>query len=125
MRARTVGESKRVIFIPDGGAPVAGTLVETGPLGIWGGGNEPFPTPPIVIPPGGGGEPPDLGIWPNPPEGIAPLPEHPIVIPPPPDQVPPDQPKPPGCDWKYTEQGWILVCGPYEGGKPRPPGKKG
>ena len=27
-------------------------------------------------------EPPDLGIWPDPPEGSAPWPEHPIVIPP-------------------------------------------
>jgi hypothetical protein len=36
------------------------------PPGIWGGGNEPFPTPPIVIPP----------------DAIAPgVPSHPIVIP--------------------------------------------
>jgi len=62
------------------------------PLGIWGGGNVPMPTPPIYIPPaGGGGQPP--GIWgPLPgfpthpivlPPGTLPdHPEHPIVIPP-------------------------------------------
>ncbi len=33
-----------------------------------------IPTPPIVLPP-------DLGIWPNPPEGQAPIIEHPIVLP--------------------------------------------
>jgi hypothetical protein len=34
------------------------------PLGIWGGSNQPFPTPPIYMPPGGGGGGrPPLGIW--------------------------------------------------------------
>lgn len=63
------------------------------PPGIWGGGNEPFPTPPIwiEIPPGvGGGDPPKPSHpiwWPI-------YPAHPIVIPP--DViVPPDPSDPP------------------------------
>lgn len=79
------------------------------PPGIWGGANEPFPTPPIVIiPPTEPGKPPLVIwggpgslppwvmppialppiIWPQPPEGGPPIvidpphPEHPIVLPP-------------------------------------------
>jgi hypothetical protein len=51
------------------------------PLGIWGGGNVPMPTPPIYIPvppPSGGGEHPELPIY------IPIFPAHPIVIPMPP-----------------------------------------
>jgi hypothetical protein len=56
------------------------------PLGIWGGGNVPMPTPPIYYPPAGGSPP---GIWPSPghpahpiapggpPPGIWPSPGHP------------------------------------------------
>lgn len=94
--------------------PVAGN-----PPGIWGGGNQPFPTPPIHIPGqppgtwGGAGEPfPGYGL-PGTPPGIwgggnepfpgyglpgggkpptiwPPTPDHPIVIPPLPDVKPPD-----------------------------------
>jgi len=63
------------------------------PPGIWGGGNEPFPTPPIVIP--------------KPPE---PFPE------PPPEGV-----KPPPADggWGYSpEHGWGYF--PGTGGQPGP-----
>ena len=80
------------------------------PPGIWGGGNQPFPTPPIFIPPGG----PPLGTWggagqpfPTPPiaglpglpgynppgiwgGGNQPFPTPPIVIPLPPGEKPPD-----------------------------------
>lgn len=55
-----------------GGAPVP-------PLGIWGGANEPFPTPPIYIeiPPGSvDGEHPEHPIF------LPVYPAHPIVIPP-------------------------------------------
>lgn len=124
-------ESKRVMFVPDGGQPITGTLIELPPLGTWGGGNVPFPDNPIEGVPGRPGYvPPDTGIWPNPPEGVAPIPGHPIVLPgdpswgPPPDigPQPPDAPK--GCVWGYSSDGWVLVCGPYPGGKPKPPGKK-
>lgn len=66
------------------------------PPGIWGGSNEPFPTPPIANVPGVPGYRPPGTIWPDPPEGIAPHPEHPIVIPPnvPPGLQPPTPPKP-------------------------------
>lgn len=65
------------------------------PPGIWGGGNQPFPTPPIVIPippdsiaPGVPAHPIWLPIYPAhpiviPPGAIAPgVPTHPIVLPP-------------------------------------------
>lgn len=51
---------------------------ERPPLHIWGGGNEPFPTPPIVLPPGT--ILPPLGTWGGAGE---PFPTPPIVIPPP------------------------------------------
>lgn len=128
-----MARSMRVTFIPDGGTPVTGTLVEI-PPDFWGP-NDPRPSHPIsgipglpgYEPPQQPGEPPV--IWPNPPEGTAPIPGHPIVLPgdpswgPPPDIGPqPPDPAPPGCVWGYTDLGWVLVCGPYEGGKPRPPG---
>jgi hypothetical protein len=51
-----------------GGPEVSHPIAPGGlPPGIWGGGNEPFPTPPIYIPP----------------DAIAPgVPSHPIVLPP-------------------------------------------
>lgn len=49
------------------------------PPGIWGGANEPFPTPPIVIPPD------KPGTWPPPNPAH---PAHPIVTPPPSDKPP-------------------------------------
>lgn len=71
-----------------GGGPIEGG--PGSPPGIWGGGNEPFPTPPIHLP---GGRPP--GTWGGAGE---PFPTPPIVIPP--DQAPPSMkpptPPPPG-----------------------------
>lgn len=60
------------------------------PPGIWGGGNEPFPTPPIHIPPQPG-QPP--GIWGG---GNQPFPTPPIFVPPniPPSVTPPVPPSP-------------------------------
>lgn len=76
------------------------------PPGIWGGGNEPFPTPPIVIPPEKPGDPP-LVIWgPNDPR------------PTPPIELPGGGNPPPGGDrvklieWKTAwtpSTGWIVV----------------
>lgn len=51
------------------------------PPGIWGGANEPFPTPPIVIPIPPGAIQPDPPI-PTHPIYIPVYPAHPIVIPP-------------------------------------------
>ena len=53
------------------------------PLGIWGGANEPFPTPPIVLPKPPSGDHVELPIY-YPPVIWPPdaHPEHPIVIPP-------------------------------------------
>lgn len=72
------------------------------------------------MPPGEGGAPPDLGIWPNPPEGIAPHPEHPIVYPPtePPPDGPPDsdgfiKAPPAGGGWGFHQTyGWMLDPAP-------------
>lgn len=84
------------------GAPGAGGR----PPGTWGGAGEPFPTPPIVIPPQQPGQPP-LVIWgPNDPR------------PTPPIEIPGQPTPPPGGDrvqlveWKtaWTPQtGWIVV----------------
>jgi hypothetical protein len=81
---------------------------ESDPPGIWGGGNEPFPTPPIVIPPDALAPgvpthpivlPPPIPTHPIviPPGSISedpPVPAHPIVLPPPipahPIVIPPD-----------------------------------
>lgn len=85
------------IIPPDGG--------DGKPPHIWGGGNEPFPTPPIHIPPGKPSVPPPT-IWPPGP-GID-TPEHPIVL-------PPDNPSIPNgtlVTWKavWTEdKGWFIV----------------
>lgn len=77
------------------------------PPGTWGGAGEPFPTPPIHIPPGKPEVPPP-SIWPPGP-GID-FPSHPIVIPP--EWI--DKPIPPGtmikweADWS-VEHGWAVV----------------
>lgn len=104
--------------------------LDPSPPGIWGGGNQPFPTPPIVIPPdaiapGVPTHPIYIPVYPAhpiviPPGSIDPgpplRPEHPIVLPPfvpahpiviPPDAVAPGVPAhpiylpPPGCG------GWL------------------
>lgn len=87
------------------------------PLVIWGGGNEPFPTPPIFLPPQRPDEPPKppFVIWgpndprptppifipPQPPLGFwggssEPFPTPPIYIPP---QTPGEPPIPPVIGW--------------------------
>lgn len=79
------------------------------PPGIWGGSNEPFPTPPIANVPGAPGYRPP-GIWGGP---IDPYPGHPLPpIPPQPPEGPVDDDgflKPPPADggWAYHQQyGW-------------------
>lgn len=90
-----------------GGGPIIPPPGPSGrPPGIWGGGNEPFPTPPIVLP-----KPPQVPpptVWPPGP-GID-VPEHPIVLPP--DS--PNIPIPPGTLVTWTPiwtpgQGWQVV----------------
>ena len=73
-----------------GGGPIIPPGTTPQPPGIWGGGNEPFPTPPIHIPPQPG-QPP--GIWGG---GNQPFPTPPIYIPPniPPVVTPPSPPNP-------------------------------
>jgi len=78
------------------------------PLGTWGGGNVPYPTPPIYLPPVNPGEPP-LTIW-GPGD---PRPQPPIHLPGPPPDVtpsPPDvsvKPPPAGGGWAYVSAwGW-------------------
>lgn len=116
--------SMRVVFTPDGGQPIVGTLTQIPPQ-IWGGGNEPFPgyglpgEPPGTW--GGSGEPfPGWGL-PGQPPGIwgptDPFPEHPMV--PPPGEKPPTNPPTQNCKWVYTAKGWFFVCGPTS--KPQPP----
>lgn len=57
------------------------------PLVIWGGGNEPFPTPPIHLPPEG-----------------------------PPDVPPPQVEKPhPGWNWSVIKSQWYFLYVPGEG----------
>lgn len=119
------------------------------PLSMWGGANEPFPTPPIAEPPWGFGGRPPTGIWgpgdprptppiAEPPGGWGSRPEPPLLIwgpndprPTPPiywagyPEWPPTEPspEPPPTDkwtWRYDEElGWVLV--PPQGGKPSPP----
>jgi len=69
-----------------GGGPI---MPGEQPPGIWGGGNQPFPTPPIYIPVP---PPPDSGLKPEHPIYIPVYPAHPIVIPLPPDEGEPQPP---------------------------------
>jgi hypothetical protein len=98
------------------------------PPGIWGGGNEPFPTPPIVIiPPDKPGDPP-IVIWPGPgypahpiaPGGPPPHVEHPIppmIWPQPPGGGPPI-----GIDPGHPEHPIVLPPIVWPGpGKPTHP----
>jgi hypothetical protein len=80
------------------------------PLGIWGGGNVPYPTPPIFYP-----QPP-LGIWGG---GGVPMPTPPIYFPPPEEPTAP----PSGGEgkWGYVPGlGWVWVPA-GSGDKPHPP----
>lgn len=77
------------------------------PPGIWGGANEPFPTPPIVLPPDKPNMPP-LVIWGG---GNVPFPTPPINLP---GQPPPPEGGPPQklVEWRtaWTQNtGWIVV----------------
>lgn len=99
-----------------GGGPV---YPEGQPPGIWGGGNEPFPTPPIFLPdrPGGRPEHP-IVLPPN-------VPAHPIVIPDEPpkleiwpplvnNDLPDPEPQPPDPNPCFRlvyslRYGWALV----------------
>lgn len=109
-----------------GEASLAGLGVGGGPIqppaqppGIWGGGNEGFPTPPIPIYPGGTPNPP--GIWgPNDPRPGWGLPGGGGG---PPTELPenPEEPKPPppGGGWGWSpDYGWGYF--PGHGGKPQP-----
>jgi hypothetical protein len=61
------------------------------PLVIWGGGNEPFPTPPIYWP----------GFPDQPPPEVTPPPEFPSPG--------PVKPFPPGGGWGYSDRtGWVF-----------------
>lgn len=77
------------------------------PPGTWGGANEPFPTPPIVIPPDKPNVPPLL-IWGG---GNQPFPTPPIQLP---GQPPPPEGGQPVklVEWRtaWTQNtGWIVV----------------
>ena len=82
------------------------------PLGIWGGANEPFPTPPIVIPPTEPGKPP-LVIWggsnePFPTPPIANVPGLPPTTDPPPTGGPPQRLVEWHTAWSPAT-GWVVV----------------
>lgn len=103
-----------IIPIDAGAHPEHPIVIPPGPIkppekppGIWGGANEPFPTPPIVIPPDKPNAPPLL-IWGG---GNQPFPTPPIQL--------PGQPAPPEggnpvklVEWRtaWTQNtGWIVV----------------
>jgi hypothetical protein len=78
------------------------------PPGIWGGGNQPFPTPPIVIPPQKPGDPP-LVIWGG---GNQPFPTPPIELPGDGGEPPPGGEPVRLVEWHtaWTEEtGWVVV----------------
>jgi hypothetical protein len=84
-----------VVLIPLADTPIPPYPGSPPPLGIWGGANEPWPTPPIHLP-GVPGRPPGIWgganePWPTPPihlpptggvPGQPPRPTHPIFYPP-------------------------------------------
>jgi len=79
------------------------------PLGIWGGGNVPMPTPPIYLPPGTiPGLKPEHPIYIPPSGGVPGVPAHPIVLPPP--GSPPDQ-KPEVLENWDVKTYWLPTTG--------------
>jgi hypothetical protein len=72
----------------------------------------PFPSHPIVVPPGGVWPPnPPVGQPPYPDQSLPPFPSHPIVLPP---NLPPTLPSPDNrpVDWKTAwtpATGWIVI----------------
>lgn len=76
-----------------GGGPMPGGG-EGKPPGIWGGSNEPFPTPPIYLPPEGTPNPPEIDFTPS-------------------------EPKPPPAEggWGWSpDYGWGYFPGPGQAG---------
>lgn len=80
------------------------------PPGIWGGGSQPFPTPPINMPR------PPLGIWGG---GNAPMPTPPIVIPP--DALAPGVPTHPIYIPVYPAHPIVIPPGAISPGVPAHP----
>jgi len=105
-----------------GGGPMPGGPGRP-PLGIWGGGGVPMPTPPIHLGPGGEPQPP--GIWGG---GGVPMPTPPIYIPSPPDppEVPPGTPpntvikEAPEGGWGYFTNSQGAVYSAYNPGAAGP-----
>lgn len=105
-----------IIIPPDAispGVPAHPIYIPDPPLGIWGGGNVPMPTPPIHIPP---------GIW-GPGSGF---PTPPINLPPPVNLPPGGAPVPPAVgvsvpgNMVFVENlGWIFIPDSVAGG-PKP-----
>lgn len=93
-------------LVPDPGEPIPPL---PNPPGIWGGGNQPFPTPPINIP----GTPPPLGIWGG---ANQPFPGYGLPSKPPgiwgggnqPFPTPPIQIKPPGIPIIPIDPDWEI-----------------
>jgi len=122
------GTVQNVTF--QGVAALSGLGVGGGPAepppGIWGGGNQPFPTPPIHLGPGGEPRPPT--IWPPVIGGgpIYPTEPPPHVdntlppVPPDPPQTPPGTRPPEGWSWCFVGSEWLLIYNPPGGGKPSP-----
>jgi len=114
--------------LPGGVPPVGGYPgFPAPPLEIWGGGNVPYPTPPIYIPiapPEAGGGVPSHPIY------LPVEPTNPIVLPPDGEKPtpPPDMVNPPTGQpgfWGYSLYYASMVFVPYEGAGPAVPGGGG
>lgn len=107
-----VGEAHRS-DVGVGGGPI---LPGGDPPGTWGGAGEPFPTPPIHLPPGSGGSPPV--IWgPNDPRPTPPI-YLPPDTPPPIDMTPGGEKPPPegAAGWGYYDGRWGFFPAPTDAG---------
>src|SRR5215472_7031250 len=124
---------------PQPGVPAHPIVIPEPPLGIWGGGNVPYPTPPIYVPvppPSGGGEHPENPIY-MPPVVWPPLPPKPplgtwgggnVPYPTPPIYLPVPQPPIEGGGEHPAHPIYMpvypahpIVLPPDEGEKPEPP----